>query len=75
MPTNVAKARRAEQGVGNGVQQHVGVGVAIQAFLEGDGDAADNELAPDHQRVHVKALTYPHFRPFSRLSAMTMSAG
>ena len=52
-----------EQGVGHRVQQHVGVGVAEQAALVGNVNAADDQPAPRHQRMHVEALPNADIRP------------
>ena len=59
---DVAEAGGAEQRVADRVQQHVGVGMAVEPFLMRDVDAADDELAPGDQRMHVEALADPHAR-------------
>ncbi len=42
---DIAGGDRAEQGVGDGVEEHVAVGVAGEAFGVLDGEAADDQRA------------------------------
>ena len=56
MAADIAQGRRTEDGVGDRVQQHVGVGVAQQAQVVRDLHAADDQVAVFHQRVAVIAL-------------------
>ncbi|MPN44855.1 hypothetical protein SDC9_192422 [bioreactor metagenome] len=56
--TNVTQRRGAQQRVGDGVQQHVGVGVAKQAQGVRYLHAPQHETAPRHQGVDVPALAY-----------------
>ena len=56
MPADVAERRRAKQRVNDGVQQHVGVGMAEQTERVRDLDPADDELAALGQLVRVPAL-------------------
>ncbi len=53
---DVAEPGRAEDRVGDCVQQHVGVGVTEQAALERNLDAADHQPATRHQRMDVEPL-------------------
>src|SRR5205085_1416545 len=53
---DVAQARRAEHGVHNRVQQHIGVRMPLEAALVRDLDAAQHQPAARAQRVHVVAL-------------------
>ena len=46
-------------GIGDRVQQHVGVGVPEQAPLVRNLHAADHEPSARNQRVHVEALPHP----------------
>ena len=54
---DIAQGSSTEQGIGDGVQQSVGVGVAEQAFFKGDGYAAEDERAAGHELVDVVALS------------------
>lgn len=54
---DVAKGGGAEEGVCDGVGEDVGVGVAIEAEVTGDGDAAEDERAALHDAVVVPAET------------------
>jgi hypothetical protein len=42
VPTDVTERRRAEHGVGDGVEQDVGVGVPVQPLIVRDLDAAED---------------------------------
>lgn len=55
---DVAQPSRTQQRIGERMQQHVGVGMTEQAALEGDGDAADDQRPPGHERMHVEALAH-----------------
>ncbi len=63
MPADVAQAGRAEQRVGDGVQQRIGVGMAEQAARVRNLHAAQDQLAALHQRVHVVALADADVHP------------
>jgi hypothetical protein len=52
---DVAKASGAKKGVAERVGYHVAVGMAYWAFVEGDFDAADDELAAFREAVQVVA--------------------
>ena len=77
MPPDVAQTSRPQHRIGDGVQQHIGVGMAQQPRCMGDLDAPQNQLAAWHQRVHVPTFTYTdvHVRPFKTASANAKSAG
>src|SRR5438309_3060587 len=68
MPPDVAKARGAEQRVADRVRKHVGVGMPQQALVMRDLDAADDELAPLGERMHIEALPDSH-RRLARMAA------
>ncbi len=75
MLADVAEARRAEQRVADGMQQHIGIGVAVEPFRVLDLDAADDQLAAKHQRMHIEALADSH-NPRARIaSAIATSSG
>lgn len=50
---DVGKAGSAKDGVGNGVTEHVGIGVTLQAMGVGDFDPAQDELAVFGKLVDV----------------------
>ena len=50
----VAERQRAENRIGNRMQQDVGVGMAVETALERDGDAADDQRAAGDQRMDVE---------------------
>ena len=50
---DVAERRRAQQRVGDGMRQHVGVAVAFQTDLVRDFHAADDALAARGKPMHV----------------------
>ena len=52
MVADVAGSQGAEQRVGDGVDQHVGVGVSLQAFVVRDLDSAEYEGSALDQSVH-----------------------
>ena len=54
---DVAQGGGAQKGVGDGVQQCVGIGVAEQAFAVGNGNAAQNQGAAFNEPVDVIALS------------------
>ena len=53
---DVAQRRGAEQRVGDGVAQRIGIRVAEQAVAVRDLDAAQHQPAPGDERVRVPAL-------------------
>jgi len=55
MPAYVTERRRAEQRIAYRVQQYVGVGMARQPLAVRNRDAADDQLAPGDERVHIKS--------------------
>ena len=75
MPPDISQPRRAQQGVGNGVEQHVGVGMAVQPLFVVDLHAAQYQVTAFHQPVHVVAMSDPHLVSSSRSSAIFRSRG
>ena len=55
MMADVALADRAEHGVGDGVSEHVGIAVAIEAVRMRDFHAAEDERAAFDEAMHVVA--------------------
>lgn len=53
---DVAEGGGAEKGIGEGVEGHVGIAVAEQAFFVGDFYAAHYEFTAFHEAVHVEAV-------------------
>ena len=56
MPADIAQTRRAENRIGDRVQEHVGIRMPIETFIKWNRDAADDEWPASHQRVNIKAL-------------------
>uniref|UniRef100_E6QHF0 Uncharacterized protein n=1 Tax=mine drainage metagenome TaxID=410659 RepID=E6QHF0_9ZZZZ len=77
MPADVAQCRCADQRVANRMQQHVRIGVAHEPLPEGNLHAADDQLAPRNERMHVESLPYSHvlFLSAKIIAAIAMSAG
>ena len=75
MLADVAEAGGAQQRIADGVQQHVGVRMAVEALLVLDLDTADHELAAQHQRMHVEALADSHALRARIASAIATSSG
>ena len=63
MLADVAQRRGAEQGVGDGVQHDVGVGVADQAARLVDPDASQDQRPSLDQPVRVVTNPHPHRLP------------
>ena len=73
---DVAQRDGAEQGIGDRMEQRIGIGVSEQAGCVGDFDAAEDELAPGDQSMNVVALPDPeiHLRPLNIIAARRRSA-
>ena len=65
MLADVAQGRGAQEGVGDGVQHHVGVGVAEQAAGVVDPHAAQDQGASLHQSMRVVPQSHPHEIPLA----------
>ena len=63
MLADVAQPRRAEEGVGDGVQDDVGVGMAEQAAGVVDPDPAQDQRPPLDQPMRVVTDPHPHPPP------------
>lgn len=74
MAANVAQAGRAQQCVGDGVQQGVGIRMAQQANAVRNLDATQHQPTPRHQGVHIPALTHTQFHDGSFLANNKASA-
>ena len=60
---DVAEPGRAEQRVDDRVREHVGVGVAREAALAGDLDAAEDQRPPVREAMRVDADPAAHAQP------------
>ena len=58
MLADVAQRGRAEQGIADRVQQHIGVGMAKQTAIVGNIDTADDQPAPLGEGMHVETVAY-----------------
>ena len=61
MHADVAQRGGAQNGVGDGVGQHVGVGVAFKPEFAGHRHAAEDERPAGNQAVHIPAQPGAHF--------------
>jgi hypothetical protein len=59
MHSDVALAHGAEQGVHQGMEQHVGVGMARQAGFMGNLDTAEDQFSVRLEAVDIEALAHP----------------
>src|SRR5581483_10701046 len=75
---NIAKRGRAEQGIHDGVNDGVTVGVAGESQFKGDGDAAEDERAVWCEGVNVVAGADAHghkmVAPLMKASAISTSS-
>ena len=74
MPPDVAQARGAQERVADRVHEHVGVGMPQQALVMRNLDAADDELAPFGERMHIETLPDPHLRLARMAAAIARSS-
>ena len=58
MTADVPQCRRPQQGVGDGMEQGVGIGVAEQPMGMGNGHTTQNQRTVQHQGVGIPA--FPH---------------
>ena len=58
--SDVAQRERAEDGVAHGVQQDIGVGVAVEAALVRNDHAAQHEPAAGDERMDVEPVADAH---------------
>jgi len=57
MRAQVAQRRSSEYRVGNGVREHIGIGVPDGSKFRSDVHAAENEPSSRRQAVRVEAMT------------------
>ena len=74
--TDVAQRRRAQQGVHDGMSQHICITVPEQPLFMGNVYAADDAFASLYQTVYVISVSNSHaFLPFSIASPIRISSG
>lgn len=56
MIADIALAKRAEQGIGQGMHAHIGIGMTLQFRRMRNGMAADDHRRTGLESVHVKAM-------------------
>jgi len=56
-PFTSVEGIKGVKGIGDGVQQGIGIGVSLQAFGVGDVYATENQRSVGHKRVNVIALS------------------
>ena len=76
MFTNVARAERAQNGIGDGVRENIGIGMSFEPALVRNFDAAENEFTAIDQAMRVvtdAATKRAHsFRSITPLEAMML---
>jgi hypothetical protein len=60
MQADISEGRRAEQRIADGVQQDVGVAMAVEAERGRDFDPADNQFSTFGEGMDVYTYTYAH---------------
>ena len=56
MRADIALGQRAVDGIGDGMEPHIGIGMALQAPLMGQGHAAEHHVIAGPEAVHVVAI-------------------
>ncbi len=56
MLADIAGADGAQDGVGQRMEPDIGVRMAFQTLVMGNGDAADHHLVPRSEAMHVEAI-------------------
>ena len=59
MPADIPQARGAQQGIADGMQQGIGIGVAQEALLVRNRHSPENQAPALDQGMHIKALANP----------------
>ena len=62
----VTEREGAQERLADGVREHVGVGVAVEADLGRQRHPAEHERAAPHQRMQIEAEAHPGHRRRSR---------
>ena len=57
---DVSQRQRAQDGVGDGMQQHVGIGMTRQAPGMGNGHATQYQRTSGHQSMNVEPIANAH---------------
>ena len=71
MLSDIAQSQRAQQGVHNGVGEHVGVGVAQKTLFIRDIHPAQNEPTFLRQLMYVVAVADPHGASSRKIASAT----
>jgi hypothetical protein len=58
MHPDIAEAHSSEQGIADGMQQHIGIGVSETTFVMGYLNAAEYEVSAFHKLMKIYALPY-----------------
>jgi hypothetical protein len=64
MLADIAQSHGAEDGVGDGVEQDVGIRMTEEPFLPGNIYSADDQFASFHEAMNIIPVTYSHTFPF-----------
>jgi hypothetical protein len=73
VPAQVAQPRRAQQRIGDGVGQHVGVGVSRETPGMVEPHTAQDQRPSRHEGMHVEASTDPNLHPFILIGAASVA--
>ena len=60
MIADIAQAGGTQQGITDGMEQHVRIAVAQRALVVGDFNAANHQVPSFNQLMKINAVTYPH---------------
>ena len=66
MAANIPHSGRTEDGICDGVQQHVSIGVTEQSLVVGNLYTTNDELAPLHQSMYVPAFANTKIHSYLR---------
>lgn len=58
MVSDIAEGTGSEDGVGQGMERHIGIAVAQQPLFVGDADAAEYQGSPGSEAVYVESVAY-----------------
>src|SRR5690606_11811241 len=71
---NIAQGQRAQHGVANGMQQHVGIAVPQPALVMGHLYAAQPERAPCCKLMKIYSLSYTYFSHYLPVAVFIIPA-
>src|SRR5690606_35972302 len=75
MAANIPQARSTQDGIGNGMQQGIGIRMPHQAMRMRDGDTAQNQGSAFAQHMHIKTLSYANRHAHNHFSISSKSSG